>query len=161
VLVQTNPGCSLTHSIDRILDEKRGELAGIRVKRSRGVPAERDAVALWSFEFRFILENLVTNAVRAMRSSKERVFSIETVTDGTVCFVRVSDTGVGMDEATAGRIFEAKDDERDGGFGMPNSRLRLREHGGDLIIEHTAPEEGTTFLLTIPHWIPNTGESDV
>ena len=160
-IVQTNPGCSLTHSIDRILDEKRGELAGVRVKRTSGVPVERDAVALWSFEFRFILENLVTNAVRAMRSSKERVFTIETATDGKMCSVRISDTGAGVDETTARRIFEAKDDERDGGFGMPNSRLRLQEHGGDLIIERTAPGEGTTFLLTIPHWIPNTGESDV
>ncbi|MFH1865057.1 MAG: ATP-binding protein [Candidatus Eisenbacteria bacterium] len=162
-LVQANPGCSLTRSIDRILGEKREDLAeaGVRVKRTRGVPPERDAIALWSFEFRFILENLVTNAVRAMRSSKERVFTIETATDGKMCSVRISDTGAGVDETTARRIFEAKDDERDGGFGMPNSRLRLQEHGGDLTIERTAPGEGMTFLLTIPHWIPNTGESDV
>ncbi len=160
-IVQTNPGCSLTRSIDRILEEKQGELAGVRVKRGLGVPAERDAVALWSFELRFILENLVTNALRAMRSSKERVLSIETATDGAVCSVRVADTGAGMDEATARTIFDAKDDERDGGFGMPNSRLRLRERGGDIAAEHTAPGEGTTFLLTIPHWTPNTGDPDV
>jgi signal transduction histidine kinase len=66
-----------------------------------------------------------------------------------------------MDETTAGKLFEAKDDERDGGFGMPNSRLRLQEHGGDIVLERTVPGEGTTFLLTIPHWTPNTGESDV
>ncbi len=162
-IVQTNPGCSLTRSIDRILREKLEELEGtdVRVSRTRGVPVERDAIALWSFEFRFILENLVTNAIRAMRSSKERALSIETVTDGTMCSVRIGDTGIGMDETTAGKLFEAKDDERDGGFGMPNSRLRLREHGGDIVLERTTPGEGTTFLLTIPHWTPNTGESDV
>ncbi len=162
-IVQTNPGCSLTRSIDRILREKLEELEGtdVRVSRTRGVPVERDAIALWSFEFRFILENLVTNAIRAMRSSKERALSIETVTDGAMCSVRIGDTGVGMDETTARKLFEAKDDERDGGFGMPNSRLRLREHGGDIVLERTAAGEGTTFLLTIPHWTPNTGESDV
>ncbi|MCK4410140.1 MAG: hypothetical protein KAW67_08645, partial [Candidatus Eisenbacteria sp.] len=78
--VQTNPGCSLTRSIDRILREKREEFAeaGVRFSRTHGVPPERDAIVLWSFEFRFILENLVTNAIRAMRSSKVRVLSIET-----------------------------------------------------------------------------------
>ena len=162
-VVQTDPGCSLTRSIDRILREKLEELAeaDVRVSRTRGVPAERDAIALWSFEFRFILENLVTNAIRAMRSSKERVLSIETATDGTMCSVWIGDTGVGMDETTAGKLFEAKNDERNGGFGMPNTRHRLQEHGGDIVLERTAPGEGTTFLLTIPHWTPNTGESDV
>jgi signal transduction histidine kinase len=161
--VQTDPGCSLTRSIDRILREKLEELAeaDVRVSRTRGVPAERDAIALWSFEFRFILENLVTNAIRAMRSSKERVLNIETATDGTMCSVRIGDTGVGMEETTAGKLFEAKGDERNGGFGMPNTRLRLQEHGGDIVLERTAPGEGTTLLLTIPHWTPNTGESDV
>jgi signal transduction histidine kinase len=114
-----------------------------------------------SFEFRFILENLVTNAIRAMRSSKERVLSIETATDGTMCSIRIGDTGIGMGETTAGKLFEAKDDERDGGFGMPNTRLRLQECRGDIVLERTAPGEGTTFLLSIPHWTPNTGESDV
>ena len=162
-IVQTNPGCSLTRSIDRILREKREEFAeaDVRFSRTYGVPPERDAIALWSFEFRFILENLVTNAIRAMRSSKERVLSIETATDGAMCSVRIGDTGVGMDETTAGKLFEAKGDERNGGFGMPNTRHRLQEHGGDIVLERTAPGEGTTFLLTIPHWTPNTGESDV
>jgi len=162
-IVQTNPGCSLRRSIDRILEEKFEELAEVDIltSRTRGVPAERDAIALWSFEFRFILENLATNAMRAMRSSKERVLSIETSTDGAMCSVRIGDTGIGMDETIAGRLFEAKGDERDGGFGLPNTRLRLRECGGDIVLERTAPGEGTTFLLTIPHWTPNTGESDV
>ncbi|MCK4510472.1 ATP-binding protein, partial [bacterium] len=162
-IVQTNPGCSLTRSIDRILREKREEFAEAEVRFSRtyGVPLERDAIALWSFEARFILENLVTNAIRAMRSSRVRVLSIETATDGTMCSILIADTGVGMDEATARGLFDAKGDERDGGFGMPNSRHRLQEQGGDFILERTAPGEGTRFLLTIPHWTPNTGETDV
>ncbi|MCK5596066.1 MAG: hypothetical protein KAJ04_01345, partial [Candidatus Eisenbacteria sp.] len=43
-VVQTNPGCSLTRSIDRILREKVEELVGadVRVGRTRGVPVERD-----------------------------------------------------------------------------------------------------------------------
>ena len=102
----------------------------------------------------------MTNAMRAMSSSKERVLSIESAKDGAVFSIRISDTGVGMGDAAAAGLFAARDDERNGGYGMPNSRLRLQEHGGDLVLEHTAPGEGTTFLMTIPHWTPLTGESD-
>jgi len=162
-IVQTNPGCSLTRSVDRILNEKDGDFkaAGVRVERRCSVPRDDDAVALWSFELRFMLENMVTNAMRAMSSSTERMLTIEGAKDGSMFSIRMSDTGTGMDEATAAGLFAPRDDERNGGYGMPNSRLRLQEHGGDLILEHTAPGEGATFLMTIPHWTPLTGESDV
>jgi signal transduction histidine kinase len=65
-----------------------------------------------------------------------------------------------MDDATARSLFDASDDERGGGFGMPNSRRRLQDSGGDIMIEHTAPGKGTTFLLTIPHWTPTNGDTD-
>jgi signal transduction histidine kinase len=159
-IVQSNPGCSLVRSLDRILREKEDELhdAGVVVVREDGVPAERDAVALWSFEFRFILENLVANALRAMEGRDRRVLTVETSTDGDTCSVRISDTGSGMDEDTRRALFDAKEDERGGGFGMPNTRLRLRECGGDVVVERAAPGEGTTFLLTIPHWTADTGD---
>jgi len=161
-IVQSNPGCSLTRSVDRILEEKTEELseAGVRASAKHGVPSERDAISLWSFEFRFILENLVTNALRAMRDSSERTLTIETATDGETCSVRVSDTGAGMDESAARSLFDPKDDERDGGFGLSNSRLRLRERGGDLVDDRTSAGPGTTFLLTIPHWRPDNGDTD-
>jgi signal transduction histidine kinase len=160
-IVQSNPGCSLTRSINRILDEKKETLEdeGVSVEVHQGVLPERDAIALWPFEFRFILENLVTNAVRAMRSSAGRTLTIETCTDAETCSVRVTDTGDGMDDATAAALFDAKGDGRNGGFGMPNSRLRLRESGGDLVVESTERGKGTTFLLTVPHWTPNTGDA--
>ena len=95
-----------------------------------------------------------------MSSSTERVLTVEGTADGSMFSIRMSDTGAGMDKALAADLFAARDDERNGGYGMPNSRLRLQEHGGDLVLEHTAPGEGTTFLMTIPHWTPLTGESD-
>jgi signal transduction histidine kinase len=160
-IVQTNPGCSLTRSVGRILREKSTELDDndVRVDRMDGVPPEQDALALWSFQFRFVLENLVTNAVRAMSESRERVLTIAAETDGELCTVRVTDTGRGMAEQTALDIFRSKSEERDGGSGLPSSRALLQERGGDLAVERTAPGEGTTFKLTIPHWTPTGGES--
>jgi signal transduction histidine kinase len=160
-IVQTNPGCSLTRSVERILREKSTELDenDVRVERTDGVPPEQDALALWSFQFRFVLENLVTNAVRAMRDSSERKLTVATETDGELCTVRVTDTGCGMTEQTALDIFRSKSEERDGGSGLPSSRALLQERGGDLVVERTTPGEGTTFRLTIPHWTPARGEN--
>jgi signal transduction histidine kinase len=160
-IVQTNPGCSLTKSLERILREKSAELeeAGVRVEQTDGVPPEQDALALWSFRFRFVLENLVTNAVRAMRDSRERKLTVTTETDGAMCTIRVTDTGCGMTEQKAADVFRSKPEERDGGSGLPSSRALLQERGGDLVVERTAVGEGTTFTLTIPHWRPNRGES--
>jgi signal transduction histidine kinase len=162
-IIQSNPGCSLTRSIDSIRMEKTDEIAeaAVHLELRQGVPAEHDAVALWSFEFRFILENLMTNALRAMRDSTTRKLTIETATDGAVCSVRITDTGTGMDDETAKTLFNSKGEERDGGFGMPNTRLRLRERGGNIAIERTALGEGTVLLLTIPHWTPTNGDNDV
>ncbi|MBN2566073.1 MAG: ATP-binding protein, partial [Candidatus Eisenbacteria bacterium] len=162
VVVQADPGCSLNRGIERILLEKEDELSECRarVEIVSGVPTERDAIALWAFEFRFMLENLVTNAIRAMRGARTRLLTIETSTDGGMCSVRVSDTGSGMDECTARSVFEPQVDERDGGFGLANSRRRLLEAGGDIALESSAPDKGTAFLITIPHWTPYTGEHD-
>jgi signal transduction histidine kinase len=161
-IVQTNPGCSLRRGIGRILLEKEEELeeCQARVEITHGVPPERDAIALWAFEFRFMLENLVTNALRAMLDSRTRLLTIETSTAGGICSIRISDTGAGMDEETARRVFEARADERGGGFGLANSKRRLLEIGGDIVIEKSAPGEGTTFLLEIPQWRPDTGGHD-
>jgi signal transduction histidine kinase len=160
-IVQTNPGCSLTKSIARILREKEDVLTdgGVRVELTDGVPPEQDALALWSFQFRFVLENLVTNAVRAMGDSRERVLTITTETNGQVCTVRVADTGCGMTEQKALDVFRSKSEERDGGSGLPSSRALLQERGGDLVVERTAPGGGTTFTLTIPHWSPKRGDN--
>ena len=159
-VVQTNPGCSLTQSITRIVREKEDDLKeeGIRVDLRQGVPNEQDAVELWSFQFRFILENLVTNAVRAMRDSRERAITIETATSGTTSTVRFSDTGCGMTVEKAADIFRSKPEERGGGSGLPSSRALLQERGGNLVVERTVVGEGTTFLLTIPNWTPHRGE---
>jgi len=159
-VVQANPGCSLTQSITRILREKEDELseAGTGVDLRSHVPSEQDAVELWSFQFRFILENLVTNAIRAMSGSQKKTITIETLTDGTTCTVRLSDTGCGMTEERSAEIFRSKPEERGGGHGLTGSRALLQERGGNLVVERTVVGEGTTFTLTVPHWTPHRGE---
>jgi PAS domain S-box-containing protein len=67
--------------------------------------------------------------------------------------VRVSDNGVGMDEATTKRVYEpfftTKDVGKGTGLGMATAHTIVREHGG-FIVCVSALGRGTTFSLYLP-----------
>ncbi|HEU4763239.1 MAG TPA: ATP-binding protein, partial [Gemmatimonadales bacterium] len=111
-----------------------------------------------------LLVNLVTNARDAMpeggtlRIELDRV-DVAVPPPGSAAapgnFIRliVSDTGVGMDEATLRRIFEpfftTKPAGVGTGLGMPVVEGLVRQHHGFLSIEST-PGRGTTVSVHIP-----------
>ena len=159
--VEANPGCSLNLAIDAALEEASDRLreAGVTVERGRRLPDANDAVALWSYDLKFILENLVANATRAMLSSGHRKLTFECESSGRgICELRVSDTGSGIPTSKMPTLFNMNTDWRNGGLGLPRSRDILRARGGDILVEETAEGEGTTFLLLMPHWRPNPTE---
>ncbi|MFG2129274.1 histidine kinase [Streptomyces sp. NPDC048751] len=62
----------------------------------------------------------------------------------------VRDDGVGFDLARVGGEHPAdRGDRGDRGFGMPAARARLREYGGDLVVD-SAPRRGTRIRATVP-----------
>ncbi|GHG99225.1 sensor histidine kinase [Streptomyces lanatus] len=59
----------------------------------------------------------------------------------------VRDDGVGFDLARVGD--ERPSGGADRGFGLPAARARLREYGGDLVVD-SAPRQGTRIRATVP-----------
>jgi signal transduction histidine kinase len=109
-----------------------------------------DAVA-----FRRILENLISNAVDSLQEAPGRV-TISTLVvhrDGEPPAVRVtvSDTGRGMAQDEAGRIFDDFYTTKESGTGLGLSIVRrlVMDLDGTIGVE-SAPGQGTRMIIDIP-----------
>ncbi len=102
-----------------------------------------------------ILFNLLSNAVKFSNSGSVELVAGVTATGGLE--FKVSDTGIGMDEATRARLFQRfmRADEstsrRQGGtgLGLEISRDLARVMGGDITVR-SAPGAGSSFTVTLP-----------
>jgi signal transduction histidine kinase len=101
-----------------------------------------------------VFVNLFVNAAHAMSDHGGRL-SVRTRLDpaGGLLYVDVTDTGIGIPEATLPRIFEpfftTKDAGQGTGLGLSIVKEIVDAHGGTLHAAST-PGEGTTFTVGLP-----------
>jgi signal transduction histidine kinase len=101
------------------------------------------------------LHNLLGNALK-YTPEKNRV-SLKAIHEKDQIIISVSDTGIGMTQEDAEKIFDkfyrARDerikDVTGSGLGLAISRQVIRQHGGDITVE-TELNKGSTFTLTLP-----------
>jgi two-component system, cell cycle sensor histidine kinase and response regulator CckA len=112
-----------------------------------------------------VLLNLFVNAWQAMPSGGDLYLSAENVhlkeaevspydlNAGKYVKITVTDTGVGMDEATKARIFEpfftTKERGRGTGLGLASVYGIVKNHGGIVHVE-SEKEVGTSFMIYLP-----------
>jgi CheY-like chemotaxis protein len=119
----------------------------------RPVPAMADPV-----EIETVILNLALNARDAMPAGGLLVLGLEephrSGGDGSpVTVLSVTDTGIGMGEATRARAFEpfftTKAPGRGSGLGLASVASVIERNGWDLAVE-SAPGRGSRFRITIP-----------
>lgn len=100
--------------------------------------------------FKQAVLNLLINALQAMPEAGGEII-LSAGRDGRSAIVQVTDTGRGMDEETARRIFDAYYSTKRGGtgLGLPITRRIVTEHGGSIRVE-SEPGKGSVFTITIP-----------
>lgn len=115
---------------------------------------------LWGDETRLrqVLVNLLSNAVKFTHEGKValRLSATARGEDGHELFVRVEDTGIGIDPSALGRLFQPFEQADQGitrryggtGLGLAISREIVRAMGGDIHVE-TAPGKGSVFSFSV------------
>lgn len=122
---------------------------GVRV--SFDLDPEIDAVVADKVQIQQVLVNLIRNAVEAMENQDRRDLSVSTrrAADGMVA-VQVDDTGSGISEEIAQKLFQpfATTKANGMGVGLSISRTIVQAHGGQIEAK-SRPGGGTSFRFTL------------
>lgn len=129
----------LGHSVERI--EHHPEAQGVPLELRILTPAA--PVLCESRQIERALCNLLLNAAQAARGSVQtpRV-EVALAQEGDLAVVRVSDNGEGVPPSVRDRLFEpfVSEGKQSGtGLGLTLAQQVARDHGGDLVLEHSAP----------------------
>ena len=107
---------------------------------------------------RDILVNLLLNAIDALPRGGAITIRTQAVEEGVQ--LRVSDTGIGMDEEVKRRIFEplfTTKKDVGSGLGLSTAYGAVARWGGSIDVE-SSPGEGAAFRILLPVWTEPEGE---
>ena len=140
---------SVNAELDDLLDffVPEAQQAGVEVVRY--LDPELPTVLLDRESFRGAVLNLLLNAKQAMPTGGQ--LTVATTTEGAWVLVHLIDTGTGMDDRTAARMFETFFSTKPGGsgLGLPTTSKIIEAHGGAIRVE-TEVDRGTHFTITLP-----------
>ncbi len=100
-----------------------------------------------------LMDNLVTNALHAMKGSEKKNLTIATAVDGKTLILTVSDTGCGIADADRQRIFDpefsTKPPGEGTGLGLASVKTMVDAYSGRIAVASTLGV-GTTFSIRLP-----------
>jgi two-component system, LuxR family, sensor kinase FixL len=98
-----------------------------------------------------VLVNLIRNGIEAMAGSDKRELVVRTSAAGEAIEISVSDTGHGISDDVAARLFQPFVTTKSSGMGIGLSICRsiVRSHGGDIQARPNPAGTGTMFSFTL------------
>jgi two-component system sensor kinase FixL len=118
----------------------------------RHFAADLPQVSVDRVQIQQVLVNLLRNAIEAMEQSPlHQIVATTSAEEPGYVTVSIADSGSGMSDAVARRLFEpfVTTKERGMGFGLSMCRSIVEEHGGRIWAEPN-PEGGTIFRFRLP-----------
>ena len=115
------------------------------------VPVKEILIPLNSVLFEWVIENLVTNAVDAMKGKGK--ISVSITEEENKIVINISDTGDGIDRSIINNIFKpgVTSKKRGWGLGLSLSKRIIEEyHKGSIFVMKSEKGKGTTFTIRLP-----------
>ena len=115
------------------------------------VPVKEIIIPLNSVLFEWVIENLVTNAVDAMKGKGK--ISVSITEEENKIVINISDTGGGIDRSIIKNIFKpgVTSKKRGWGLGLSLSKRIIEEyHKGSIFVMKSEKGKGTTFTIRLP-----------
>lgn len=139
----------LNHQIEDVLEFFAPEAREAGVEVVRYLDPDLPHVMLDREAFRQALLNLIINAKQAMPDGGQLV--VRTAAERDMVIVYLIDTGVGMDDRTASRMFEAfySTKPSGSGLGLPTTQKIIAAHGGRIGVQSEVGH-GTQFTIELP-----------
>lgn len=140
---------SLNEQVERVLDLFAPQARESGVEIVRYLDHDLPSIMLSSEMLQAALVNLVKNALEAMPNGGQ--FIARTRGTRTGVALDLIDSGTGMDERTAIKMFDTFYTTKSGGsgLGLPTARKIIEAHGGRIGV-HSEVGRGTQFTLEFP-----------
>lgn len=141
----------LNHQIEDALEFFAPEARDASIEIVRYLDPDLPRVMLDREAFRQALLNLIINAKQAMPEGGQLM--VRTAAQGDTVAIVLIDTGCGMDDRTASKMFEAFFSTKPGGsgLGLPTTQKIIDGHGGRI---HVQSEVGRGTQITIELPVP-------
>src|SRR5580765_2955451 len=140
---------NLNDQVERVLDLFSAQADENHVEIARYLDPDLPSILLNGETLQAALVNLVKNALEAMPDGGELTARTHVIRQGVA--LDLIDTGIGMDERTAMKMFDAFYTTKSGGsgLGLPTARRIIEAHGGRISV-HSEVGIGTQFTLEFP-----------
>jgi len=110
------------------------------------------AIRIDKGKMKIALLNIIINGLESMEGKAEKVLKIETGfgVGENKCFIKITDTGSGMNEESLSRLFEPyfTTKQKGNGLGMTNTQNIVLNHKGSIQV-NSEPGLGTTFTISL------------
>ena len=139
----------LNHQIEDVLEFFAPEARDGGIEIVHYLDPDLPRVRLDREAFRQALLNLIINAKQAMPDGGQLM--VRTAAQGATVAIIIIDTGCGMDEHTASKMFEAFFSTKPGGsgLGLPTTQKIIDGHGGRISV-HSELGRGTQITIELP-----------